>query len=108
MKYYSEKLKKLYDTEKELNLAEKKHDLEMTQSAIEELKRKREERIKEEAKEKRKEEVTKAYDDAYEAFKKAQELAEKYVDEYGEYKYQKDVEESSTLFPSWLWRWLDI
>lgn len=107
MKFYSEKTQEMYDTQKELEFAEKKYDLQKANEALEEIRRKKEERRKEKEKDERRDAVTKAYDDAYEAYQRAQGLAEEYVKDYGEFKYSKEIPGFTSLFPQWIAHWLD-
>lgn len=89
MKFYSEETKKMYDSVKELESAEKALKIEQLK---EEAKKKEEEaRQKKLAadRDRRRNEVTKAYDDAYEAYKHAIKLGQEYTKDYGEFTYRK-------------------
>ena len=89
MKFYSEETKKMYDSVKELESAEKALKIEQLK---EEAKKKEEEaRQKKLAADRdhRRNEVTKAYDDAYEAYKKAIKLGQEYTKDYGTFTYRK-------------------
>lgn len=80
MKYYSETLKKLYDTEEALNSAENK------QKKLDE-----EKRIKREAEEaerkKKNEEKSARWKEVEEASNHADELFKKFCEDYGEYRH---------------------
>ena len=89
MKYYSEQTKKMYDNVKELESAEKALKIEQLKAEA----AKKEEEIKkkklEQDRDRRRNEVTKAYDEAYEAYKKAIKLGSQYTKDYGEFTYRK-------------------
>ena len=74
MKYYSEKTKKLYDSEDMLRDEEAKFDLEHEKELA--LKAKRAERAKE---------VDVAYDEAIKAKRRADELCNQFIKDYGSY-----------------------
>ena len=74
MKYYSEKTKKLYDSEEILRDEEAKFDLEHEKELA--LKAQRAERAKE---------VDAAYDEAVKAKRKADELCNQFIKDYGSY-----------------------
>lgn len=88
MKYYSEKTKKLYETEEILRDEEAKYDLEHEKELA--LKAQRAERAKE---------IEKAYEKAAAAKREADELMNKFIKEYGSYHYtQKNVVPVHSLF----------
>ena len=78
MKYYSETLKKIFDTEDELRQAEEKEA-----NAIAEQKKLKEVRSA------RAQEVIDAYDEAAKAYKSAQDKLNKFIEDYGSFRYAK-------------------
>lgn len=86
MKYYSELLKKCFDTAKE---CEKAEDAEL--SRLEKEKNK-EEKLKAE-KTARADEINKAYKEKCEAHKKWYQLVQKFIDDYGAYHYTYSIKD---------------
>lgn len=88
MKFYSDVLRKLYDTDKELFAAEAAHEAELAeQKAKAEEERKRKEALAAE-KESRKKEVDAAYDIAFKAYEAAEKKAKEFANDYGRYQRQ--------------------
>ena len=78
MKYYSEKTKKLYETEEVLRDEEAKYDLAHEKELA--LKAQRAERAKE---------IEEAYEKAANAKREADELVNKFIKDYGSYHYTR-------------------
>lgn len=88
MKYYSEKTKKLYETEDILHDEEAKYDLEHEKERA--LKAQRAERAKE---------IEEAYEKAANAKREADELVNKFIRDFGSYHYtRKDIVPVHSLF----------
>ena len=89
MKYYSEETKKMYNNVKELEEAEKALKLErIKEEAKKQAEKARQKKLAEE-RDSRRNAVTKAYDEAYEAYKKAIKLGQEYTKDYGTFTYRK-------------------
>lgn len=95
MKYYSEKLDRLYDDEKSLQVAEKDYD---EKHAVE-IKKKEERANK--AKE-----IEEAYKKYHNAYKEYADLVRAFVKEYGSYHVSfKSDKDGFTQLIDELWRW---
>ena len=95
MKYYSEVLKKTYDTEKECRAAEAKYEEEVAE-------KKRKEAELSNARKARAKEVEDAYKNVHEAQKKYNALLRKFIEDFGSFHMTfRDEDNFEDIFRDW-------